>query len=883
MNLPNDSRNTTPAKDLPGSLTDPVPSPFGDLLEMHGRYGLVMRALFRRLFLPIRFPEAQAENLEDLARKGQVIYVMQSASVLLYLFLNFWCLRLRIPLASYGNGIPAFALFQPLGKLLRALARAIPFLYRRKGSLFTSRYREYLRQGRHVVLFLRAPRFFKMRAQIQAREILENLLSICSNNPRPVFLVPVGILWGKRPEKLERSLLDIFLGARETPGLTRQVIFLLRYSRNSVVMTGQVIDLAEFMKTNQHLEKELLVKKIKWALHRELSLARIEVTGPTLKPRKYVIESILSHPALRALVRELARSEGMSFDKVMKQASRYADEIAADYSITYIQILERLLTWVWNNIYSGISVDQEGLRRVKEAARKSPLILLPSHKSHVDYLVLSYVFYHNDLPPPHIAAGVNLSFWPLGHIFRKGGAFFLRRTIRGQRLYAAVFSSYLKKLLRGGYVQEFFPEGTRSRTGKLLPPRLGMLSMEIDAFGEGVCDDLHLVPVAITYDRLVEESSHTRETGGARKEREKFWDLLKMPRFLRRKYGRVYIQFASPLSLREYLRARNLDLARMDTARRWKICEELALSTSYAINKVTTVTPVAVAATVLLNHAKRGISEAELLERSAFLLELIQGLGARTTPGLRSLRYAMEETLERFVDDRLIQKWEDPEGTLYTLDDSKRMHLDYYKNNILHFFLPFSIAGCIFRLHRCERLPEERLVEGIRFLQELFAREFIFPREEPVQSYWETVRRGPPSGQPLLASLENGQVRPAGGRELFYLAGLLDNFFESYYALFRSAQMRLKEPCDEKEFLKQTLESADRLYRRGDLQRRECRSVFAFRNALEWLVDHGCVQRTSGRGAQRLQLDPAGRERMEQVRKNLLRLLPGESSASETG
>ena len=855
-------------------------SPLSCLLEMHGRYGLLAKAFSKRFFLPIRFPEAQAKTLQELAQKGQILYVMQSASVLHYLFLNFWCLRLRIPLASYGNGIPLFFLHQPFGKLLSALARAVLFLHRGGGSLFTSRFREHLAMRRHMVLFLRAPRLFWMRAQVQAKEILEALLAVQNHTPRPVYLVPLGILWGKRPEKMVRSVFDIFLGAQESPGLIRQLFFLLRYSRHSVVTMGQVINLQEFLGANQHLETELLVKKIKWSLHRELTLAKREVTGPKIKPRKYLIESILSHPALRALARDIARSEGRPFEKVMKQAAKYADEIAADYNITYLLFLEWLLTWVWNNIYSGFYIDKEGLEAVKEVARKGSLILLPSHKSHVDYLVLSYLFYNSDLPPPHIAAGVNLSFWPLGHIFRKAGAFFLRRSIRGQRLYSAVFSTYLKRLLREGYVQEFFPEGTRSRTGKLLHPRLGMLSMELDAFAEGVCEDLHLVPISITYDRLVEESSHTRETGGAKKEREKFTDLLKMPRFLGRKYGRVYIQFSAPLSLREYLRSRHLDLAKMDASRRRRIAEDMGLRITYAINSVTTVTPVAVAATVLLNHPKRGISHAEFLQRSSFLLDVIRDVGARTTVSLQNLHRAMEEALQRFVDDRIVQKWEDPEGTLYTLDESKRMPLDYYKNTIVHFFLPFSIAAAVYRLYKCESLSEERFLEGIRFFQELFSKEFIFPPEEPVRSYWTAVQRHCMSEGGCLSVQGNGEIRLVEGSPLGYLGNLLGNYFESYHVLFRTAELNLQEEeCEEREFLKKALEAADRLYRRGDLHRRECRSIFAFRNAIDFLVFQGCVQRVEVKGAVRLRIDPSGRETMDRYRKGLLNLLPGEISS----
>lgn len=858
-------------------------SPLGDLLEMHGQYGLLLRLLFRRFFAPIRFSEAQAEEIRSLAGRGQILYVMQHASVLMYLFLNYWLWRYRLPLAAYGNGVAAFFLFQPFGKFLRAAARAVSFL--RKGGrsvLFASRFREHLRNRRPMVLFLRAPRFSRFRPQVQSREVLDSLLTLQVSAPSPVFLIPIGILWGKRPEKMGRSVVDVLLGGQESPGMLRQIFFFARYARHSVVATGKVIDLGEFLKANQHLEPDLLAKKVKWSLYRELTRARQEITGPKLKPRKYIIESILSHPSVRTLAREVARNEGKSFDRVMKKAARYAEEIAADYNIAYVQFLDRILTWAWQNIYSGFSVDQEGLRRVKECARKGALVLLPSHKSHVDYLVLSYVFYHNDLPPPHIAAGVNLSFWPLGHVFRKAGAFFLRRTIRGQKLYEVVFRAYVKKLLREGYVQEFFPEGTRSRTGKLLRPRLGMLSMEIDAYADGACEDLFLVPISITYDRLVEEASHTREIGGAKKEKEKFTDLLRMPKFLTRKYGSVYIQFAPPISVREYLKIRKVELAPMEPSRRRTIVEDLGLRIGHAINEVTTVTPVALAATVLLNHLQRGISLGDFLLRASFLLGLLEGGGVRTTACLGNLAKSMQETLERFVEARVLEKWEDPEGTLYTLDSSKRMQLDYYKNSVLHFYLPFAMVACAFRLYGRESLTELEVLECLRFLQELFEREFIFPPEDPVGRFWTRAREELGVRREILKTGPDGKILADAKGRLGYLGRLLDNYFESYHVVFRTAELHLQDKgLDEREFLKRALAAADRLYRRGDLQRRESRSVFVFRNALDFLVSRGCVRRMPSGGAVELRMEPTGRQAMDSYRRRLLSLLPRGGAAEE--
>ncbi len=837
---------------------------------MHDRYGLLLKAFFRRFFRPIRFSPWQERRLKELSEAGHVIYVMQRTSLLYYLFLNYTCLRLQLPLATYGNGIPSFFLFQPVGRAAAVLWAKV----RRRAGPSGGKAGKGPEGDRCMVLFLRRYQRFGKRRYTESKKFLEALVRFQAASERPVFLVPLGILWGKRPEKVKRGLLDVFLGRKEAPGRIRQVLILLRYSRHSMVTMGRVMNLQEYRKENSHLEHELLLKKIRWNLHRELDLARKQITGPSIKPRKYILESILSSRTLRDQAREIGRAEGKTFEKVMKEAEKYADEIAADYNITYIEVLSLLLTWVWNNIYSGFTVDQKGLERVKAAVRKGSVILMPSHKSHLDYLVLSYIFYHNDLPAPHIAAGVNLSFWPLGHIFRKAGAFFIRRTIRGQKLYATVFSTYLRKLLREGYVQEFFLEGTRSRTGKLLQPKLGMLSMELDAFAAGVSEDLQLVPISITYEKIVEESSYTKELGGGHKEKEGFRGLLRTRRVLKKKYGRVYLQFAPPLSVRDYLKAKQIDLAGMDGLRRRGLVEDLALRVSYAINEVTTVTPSALAATVLLNHAKRGIALSELTKRASFLLRLLEDVGARKSLVLENLPWAMDEALQGFAGDKLVQRWDDPGGPIFTLDDNKRIVLDYYKNNILHFFLPFALAGSVFRLHRTDRLPEQRFLAGLGLFIELFSHEFLFPREDPVGSEWKVVRRHLVAERRYLDMDEEGGIRLREPGPVGYLAALLTNYFESYYIFLTGAERILGSgECDEKEFFKQILRWGDGLYRRGDVSRRESRSSPVFRSALACMVSRGCIRRTKAKGGAMLGFEKGGREKCGRYERALSQLL----------
>src|SRR5262245_50351548 len=182
-----------------------------------------------------------------------------------------------------------------------------------------------------------------------------------------------------------------------------------------------------------------------------------------------------------------------------------------------------------------------------------PVVLLPCHRSPFDSLILSSLFHINHLSPPHIAAGINLSFWPMGPLFGGAGAYFIRRSFGDDGVYKAVFRSYLRFLIREGYTQEFFIEGGRSRTGKILTPKLGMLSAIVDAFIDGARRDLYLVPVSIHYGRVVEEQAYSRELGGGEKEKESLSALLRARSVLRQTYGTVSVSFADPISLSEAL------------------------------------------------------------------------------------------------------------------------------------------------------------------------------------------------------------------------------------------------------------------------------------------------------------------------------------------
>jgi glycerol-3-phosphate O-acyltransferase len=441
----------------------------------------------------------------------------------------------------------------------------------------------------------------------------------------------------------------------------------------------------------------------------------------------------------------------------------------------------------------------------------------------------------------------------------------------------------MKKLLKEGHVQEFFLEGTRSRTGKLLSPKLGMLSMEIDAFAEGACEELSFAPISITYEKVVEEASYTNEIGGATKKKEKFFDLLKTPRFLLKKYGRVYLQFAPPIALRTVLQEQGLDLSTLDVRLRKKVVEDLAQRVSYSINEVVTVTPSSLLATVLLNHEKRGITKEELLQWVSFLMQVLKDQGARVSLTLRNIPWAVEEALGGFVTDRLVQRFDDPEGTIFMVEEAKRIHLDYYKNSILHFFVPFSFAANLFAMFETESLEEAKLKDGLAVLMRIFRREFIFSPQDPIESYQKKIREYLVEQRGFLSFHPSGRFHQSDPIVINYFSRLLHTLLESYLVVLRTLEQWGENEKEERVVVKEIMATADRLYRRGDLHKLEARSMVTFRNAIELFMQEGFItpMETKG-GDKKLFIRKESLDTLHLYRVYLERMLALEASPNQS-
>ena len=303
--------------------------------------------------------------------------------------------------------------------------------------------------------------------------------------------------------------------------------------------------------SNQHGSDQRIAHKLVRVASTHFQRKRQSMTGPTLLERQELNNSVLGSDAVRRAMAEESRSKKISHEQAKARAQSYVTEIAADYREGLIRFGDRLLTRIWNKIYNGISVGHA--ERIRElAANGHEIVYVPCHRSHMDYLLLTYVIYHEGMVTPHIAAGINLNFWPVGKIFRRGGAFFLRRSFAGNKLYTAVFREYLELLFNKGYSVKYYPEGGRSRTGRLIPPKTGMLAMTIQAMLKGVNRPVSIVPVYIGYENVMEVKSYLNELKGSKKKKESNWQVFSAIRKLKN-YGHGYVNFGEPIQLNQFL------------------------------------------------------------------------------------------------------------------------------------------------------------------------------------------------------------------------------------------------------------------------------------------------------------------------------------------
>jgi glycerol-3-phosphate O-acyltransferase len=772
-----------------------------------------------RLFEPVRVPREAPAELAELAARGSLVFVMRRAGLLNFLYLR-WLLR--------RHGLPPLWAAQGYTGLFGALSR----IRRTRRAL-----EEAVGAGRSTVLFL--------GNRNAEAEPLDHLVRMQRSLARPVFLVPILLLWSRRAQRLEGSFWDVLFGTPESPSTFSNAIAFMRNFRRSFLSVGKAVDL------------QARIAARPGALHQHLSRELRAAVGPPLKGPGRVKAKVLRDRTLRARLEGLAAESGRPYHALHLEAAHCLDELASNYDPKVVALARPVLKALFLKLYESLEIDEDGLGRVKRAAATAPVVICPSHKSYVDFLVISWLLYEHGMMAPHIAAGINLSFWPAGPFFRRGGAFFIRRQVKGDPVYAAVLRAFVKQLLRDKFPQEFYIEGGRSRTGKLLFPKMGLVSMEVDAWLDGAAEDVLFVPVSIDYEKLIEASAYLHELSGGEKKKENLGRLLSAFAVLFRSYERLYVQFEEPVSLRAVAQARlgprAANLATDADARRLLV-QAMATRIAFGIGRAVTITPLGLVCAALLPNVRRALPASELTRRVELLRFIAAEGGARFGRGLAGASSdprhegPVRDAVRRLVASGQVTAASLDGETAYRVVDEKRPVLDYHRNAIIHRFVAPAIVSSAMLGGGEATLAEVR--GRAEWLSRLFKLEFMY---EPGAELPNVFERNVAFLRRLGAvELEGDRLRLGALREpVEFLAEFLRPYLEAYRLAAETAQAGLgnapRHALDRKALVKHGLERGHADLLMGRLVTREALSKATLENSVEWLVSTGRIVDRNGR------------------------------------
>lgn len=807
---------------------------------------------FKLFYSGIKIQEDQIKTLRQLPEDAVIVYVNKSKSYFEWLFYytRFQQLQLKAPEIGFDHRV---YLWQPMMRLIRILIYHLDYFFRhfRMPSPYDTGYiRNKLVGGASALVSLMEEDGFYRRFVKSRTDPMQYLIDIQRSLQKPVVIVPVIMFFSKFPDRSASNLLDMLFGTAINPGRIRRLVTLFKSPDKLFVEVSEPLNLQGFLNRSEFQDKtgDLLSRRLRSHLIDQINRHRVSTIGPMLKSPEELKESILTHERLKNFMEHHAEVKNLPLHKIHKQAEEHLDEIAARYNPSMISFGAKCVNWIIRVMFDGVTLDTEGLNRVKAASLKGPLVFIPCHKSHIDYLILSYLMHLNHMPCPLIAAGKNLSFWPMGPMFRACGAFFIRRSFKGAVLYSKVFSEYILKLLEDGFNIEFFIEGGRSRTGKLILPKLGLLSILLDAYKQDVCSDLIFVPIYVGYDRVLEEGAYLHELEGGQKNPENFMQVIKARKLLKKRYGRIYINIHEPISMNAIQAQIGTALRDMTPKQTNELCRNLGFRILNAIDSVSVVTPHALTAAALLNHSQKRFSFDDLFGDIEIYLSYLYASGAKLADTLMmDPANAVQQVLDSYVNRKFVERFPGESDGAYSKTEykvvvGKRPILEYYKNNCIIFFIPAVFTALTILDRDVFQFSASDIHPGYAFLQNFFKNEFAYdvdksPEYHVRKSIKTFIDEAIIIPHPTLPETYN--ITSVGFRKLRLFAGFIRTYFESYWIVLNFFMRYPKNTVDADARTRKILSRGNRMYKRREISHKEALSKINYKNAEDFFITHG--------------------------------------------
>ncbi|KAL2770681.1 dihydroxyacetone phosphate acyltransferase isoform 1 [Daubentonia madagascariensis] len=570
--------------------------------------------------------------------------------------------------------------------------------------------------------------------------------------------------------------------------------------------------------------------------------------------------SVLNSEEIHYVIKQLSKESLQSVDVLREEVNEILDEMSHKLRLGAIRFFAFALSKIFKQIFSKVCVNEEGIQKLQRAIQEHPVVLLPSHRSYIDFLMLSFLLYNYDLPVPVIAAGMDfLGMKMVGELLRMSGAFFMRRTFGGNKLYWAVFSEYVKTMLRSGYAPvEFFLEGTRSRSAKTLTPKFGLLNIVMEPFFKREVFDTYLVPISISYDKILEETLYVYELLGVPKPKESTTGLLKARRILSENFGSIHVYFGDPVSLRSLAAGRmsrspyNLVpryIPQKQSADMHAFVTEVAYKVQLLQIENLVLSPWSLIVAVLLQNRPSMDFDA-LVEKTLWLKGLTQVFGGfliwpDNEPAEEVVQSSilLHSNIASVVRDQVILKVDS--GDSEVVDGLIFQHITLlmcsaYRNQLLNIFVRPSLVAIA--LQMTPGFRKEDVYSCFCFLRDVFSDEFIFLPGNTLKDFEE--------GCYLLCKSEAIQVTTKdilvtekGNTVLEFLIGLFKPFVECYQIICKYLLSEEEDYFSEKQYLAAVRKFTSQLLDQGASQCYDVLSSDVQKNALVAFVRLGVVEK----------------------------------------
>ena len=534
-----------------------------------------------------------------------------------------------------------------------------------------------------------------------------------------LHLVPVSIFWG-RVNRKSNSFLQAIFSEQSSISLGFRRLLCLVFSRSDIVIHfGPCLDWQNLInRKHTHVQN---LRHVGRELRHHLVENQHRVIGPINPPPRETERLVVS----RSSTTQTPQSKDEQ-NKSRKLAKTYYKNIRTKFSYPVIKFFSLLLRPYWKRCFSGIEV--HGIEQLAEHSAERTVVYVPNHRSHLDYILLSYVLFTRGFVIPHVASGDNLNLPVVGGILRRLGAFYIKRSYHDLKVYRNVLESYLYEIIRLGNPVEFFVEGTRSRTGWMLPPQYGLIRTLLECHEKGLERPISIVPVYANYERLLEMNGHISELKGAKKQSENVFGLVRNLLKLSSRMGTLSISFGDPLNVAEYSDS-NQDIR--------STTERFAFDVIHSINGLATVNAMNLVCMAISCGEDRNIRVSDLLDRIEFTQTLL-----RLDSLNHSHLFARDPAMVLLKN--VLEMYETKiEGEKVEIPTSLRESAFWYRNNSLHtLFVP---ALCIYVVKSSNSLSKSQLHQRVSELVGLFANLLVFRNDENASARW-------------IQHLENAQI-----------------------------------------------------------------------------------------------------------------------------